>query len=214
MTSRTGLHRSTLLICWTFLHALYIWGCHKAHEPPGKAQWQVATIAPALSAGSATGVELPMQEHGVWNWEADRFVICDQVVRSALLTEKGKEVVMFWYLEAIEMPEKPHGLFSESHFLDPSLCLVVRKSYGWCCCQVILTAGSLPLAMQVCWCLSACCRRSAVSKGISSLEDVMNSQVSGHVVTVMAGAQAGACCSASPVTRSGSCAQQPTTTSS
>ena len=37
----------------------------------------------------------------------------EQVVRSALQTEKGKEVVMFWYLEAIEMPERPHGLFGE-----------------------------------------------------------------------------------------------------
>lgn len=35
-------------------------------------------------------------------------------MRSALQTEKGKEVVMFWYLEAIEMPERPHGLFGES----------------------------------------------------------------------------------------------------
>ncbi|BDA41262.1 hypothetical protein COCOBI_02-0420 [Coccomyxa sp. Obi] len=33
------------------------------------------------------------------------------VVRSAAINEKGKEVVMFWYLEAIEMPERPHGLF-------------------------------------------------------------------------------------------------------
>ena len=34
-----------------------------------------------------------------------------QVVRSALRLEKGREVVMFWYLESIEVPEKPHGLF-------------------------------------------------------------------------------------------------------
>ncbi|EIE25023.1 hypothetical protein COCSUDRAFT_61272 [Coccomyxa subellipsoidea C-169] len=36
------------------------------------------------------------------------------VVRSALQTEKGKDVVMFWYLEAIEMPERPRGLFGRS----------------------------------------------------------------------------------------------------
>ena len=34
-----------------------------------------------------------------------------QVVRSALRSEKGKEVVMFWYLESIEVPEKRHSLF-------------------------------------------------------------------------------------------------------
>ena len=29
------------------------------------------------------------------------------------MSDKGREVVMFWYLEAIEMPHKPHGgLFS------------------------------------------------------------------------------------------------------
>ncbi|CAK0783750.1 hypothetical protein CVIRNUC_006949 [Coccomyxa viridis] len=36
------------------------------------------------------------------------------VVRSALRLEKGREVVMFWYLESIEVPEKPHGLFERS----------------------------------------------------------------------------------------------------
>ncbi len=39
-----------------------------------------------------------------------------QVVRSAATNEKGKEVVMFWYLEAIEMPERPHGLFGKPDF--------------------------------------------------------------------------------------------------
>ena len=34
-----------------------------------------------------------------------------QVVRSALRLEKGREVVMFWYLESIEVPEKSHSLF-------------------------------------------------------------------------------------------------------
>lgn len=34
-----------------------------------------------------------------------------QAVRSALRLEKGREVVMFGYLESIEVPEKPHGLF-------------------------------------------------------------------------------------------------------
>ena len=41
-----------------------------------------------------------------------------QVVRSALRLEKGREVVMFWYLESIEVPEKPHGLFgAPSHLM-------------------------------------------------------------------------------------------------
>ncbi|CAL5222723.1 g5127 [Coccomyxa viridis] len=36
------------------------------------------------------------------------------VVRSSLRREKGREVVMFWYLESIKIPEKPHGLFERS----------------------------------------------------------------------------------------------------
>ena len=46
-----------------------------------------------------------------------------QVVRSALRREKGREVVMFWYLESIEIPEKPHGLFGERP--APSLSLIL-----------------------------------------------------------------------------------------
>ena len=38
-------------------------------------------------------------------------VLFVQVVCSSLRREKGREVVMFWYLESIEVSEKPHGLF-------------------------------------------------------------------------------------------------------
>ena len=34
-----------------------------------------------------------------------------QVVRSSLRREKGREVVMFWYLESITVPEKSRGPF-------------------------------------------------------------------------------------------------------
>ena len=42
-----------------------------------------------------------------------------QVVRSSLVNDKGKEVVMFWYLEAVELPQKPTGMFSAR---SPLLC--------------------------------------------------------------------------------------------
>jgi hypothetical protein len=46
--------------------------------------------------------------------KALRALLDEQVVRSRLVNERGKEVAMFWYLEAIEMPERPRGPFSEA----------------------------------------------------------------------------------------------------
>ena len=48
-----------------------------------------------------------------------------QVVRSALANEKGKDVVVYWYLEAIEMPPKPWGFLSARPLMPcttPSAC--------------------------------------------------------------------------------------------
>ncbi len=46
-----------------------------------------------------------------------------QVVRSALSNDKGRDVVTYWYLEAIEMPPKPWGLFSAFGSSCPAICL-------------------------------------------------------------------------------------------
>ncbi len=64
-----------------------------------------------------------------------------QVVRSALQTEKGKDVVMFWYLEAIEMPERPRGLFGVSPFQFSLLLLSHFLRLLADFCPVISTQG-------------------------------------------------------------------------
>ena len=38
-------------------------------------------------------------------------IVAGQVVRSSLVNDKGKEVVMFWYLESVELPQKPGSMF-------------------------------------------------------------------------------------------------------
>lgn len=46
-----------------------------------------------------------------------------QVVRSSLRLEKGWDIVMFWYLESIEVPEKSRGRFGEpSCLVHLALC--------------------------------------------------------------------------------------------
>ena len=40
-----------------------------------------------------------------------------QVVRTSLRLEKGYDIVMFWYLETIKVPEKSRGRFGEPQCL-------------------------------------------------------------------------------------------------
>ena len=70
------------------------------------------------ASGSCRGSKIPaewlsilvcMKQGQLVDW----WMLVLQVVRSSLRREKGREVVMFWYLESITVPEKARGLFGK-----------------------------------------------------------------------------------------------------
>ena len=63
----------------------------------------------------------PVSTEHVLTMSVRLMIVAGQVVRSSLVNDKGKEVVVFWYLESVELPQKPGSMFGVCTDPAPSL---------------------------------------------------------------------------------------------